>query len=97
MSSNKTTLPMSKEEDIVVFVKKNKNESKFPAKKLTLCVVLYIKFHLKRLGVGQGAFSCIISLPQGKKMFVENYFEILTLRKVFRSSRKFFRKVLHHS
>ena len=78
MSSNKTTLPVSKEEDIVAFVKTNKNESKFPAKKLTFCVVLYKKFHLKRLGVGQGVFSCIMSIRQGKKMFVGKFFEILT-------------------
>ena len=39
VSTNKTTLPVSKEEDIVAFVKTNKNESKFPEKKLTFCVV----------------------------------------------------------
>ena len=89
---------MSKEEDIVAFVKSNKNESKFPAKKTNASCSFIYKVSLKKTWGGRKEFLLVkMSIPQGKKMFAGNIFEILTPRKVFGSWRKFSRIVLHQS
>ena len=58
VSSNNTTLPMSKEVDIVVFLKSNNNESHVPSKKTILCSFIYKVSFKKTWGGKKWVFSC---------------------------------------
>ena len=70
MSSNNTTLPMSKEVDIDVFLKSDNNESH---QKRLFCAVLYIKFHLQRPEVGKNEFSLVKAYLKETKCLWEKF------------------------
>ena len=82
VSSSNATLPMSKEVDIVVFLKSDNNESHVPSKKTTvLCIFVYKVSFKKSWGGKKGVFSCE-SIPQRDKMFVGKIFAILNAQKL---------------
>ena len=68
---------MSKEVDIVVFVKSNNNESQVPSKKTNVSCSFIYKVSFKMKWERQKDFPLVkLTIPQGEKMFVGKLVEI---------------------